>query len=197
MSTQSSSVVTRMVDRVFPRMPDFYGLINAQCDQVCAAMDVFVEFMETGEQAAGERVRAMEKDGDDLKARNMGVLSRAFCNTDGSRGYLSCDCHHRRDPELRKDHGARGRGVGDSNRTTTWRTWRACCATAATRCVKAMPSLPPSPPPRIPTPPPRGRLSATPRRSTAPPSRNSSMPMSTSRRSATRPTRPRPTRCVM
>jgi uncharacterized protein len=78
MSTQSSSVVTRMVDRVFPRMPDFYGLINAQCDLVCAAMDVFVDFMETGDQATGDRVRAMEKEGDDLKARNMGILSRAF-----------------------------------------------------------------------------------------------------------------------
>jgi len=78
MSEQSNSVVTRLVDRVFPRMPDFYGLISSQCDLVCEAMDVFVTFMETGDRAAGERVRAMEKEGDDLKARNMGVLSRAF-----------------------------------------------------------------------------------------------------------------------
>jgi uncharacterized protein Yka (UPF0111/DUF47 family) len=78
MSAQSNSVVTRLVDRVFPRMPNFYGLINAQCELVCEAMDVFVAFMETGDQAAGERVRAMEKQGDDLKAHNMEILSRAF-----------------------------------------------------------------------------------------------------------------------
>ena len=78
MSAQSNSVVTRLVDRVFPRMPDFYGLINNQCELVCEAMDVFVDFMETGNKAAGERVRAMEKEGDELKAHNMGVLSRAF-----------------------------------------------------------------------------------------------------------------------
>jgi len=74
----SNSVVTRLVDRVFPRMPDFYGLINAQCDLICDAMNVFVEFMETGDPEIGARVRAMEKEGDDLKARNMEVLSRAF-----------------------------------------------------------------------------------------------------------------------
>jgi uncharacterized protein Yka (UPF0111/DUF47 family) len=77
MST-SNSAVARIVDRVFPRMPDFYGLISAQCDLVCEAMDVFVHYMETGDPHFGERVRALEKDGDDLKARNMEVLSRAF-----------------------------------------------------------------------------------------------------------------------
>lgn len=41
-------------------------------------MDVFVEFMETGDPATGKRVRAMEKDGDDLKARHMAILGRAF-----------------------------------------------------------------------------------------------------------------------
>jgi len=74
----SNSAVSRLVDRVFPRMPDFYGLINAQCDLVCQAMDVFVHYMETGDPQFGERVRAMEKEGDELKARNMEVLSRAF-----------------------------------------------------------------------------------------------------------------------
>lgn len=78
MSAQSNSVVTRLVDRVFPRMPDFYGLINSQCELVCEAMEVFVDFMETGDKAIGERVRAMEKEGDELKAGNMGILSRAF-----------------------------------------------------------------------------------------------------------------------
>lgn len=77
MST-SNSAVSRIVDRVFPRMPDFYGLINAQCELVCEAMDVFVDYMETGDPQLGERVRAMEKAGDELKANNMQVLSRAF-----------------------------------------------------------------------------------------------------------------------
>jgi uncharacterized protein Yka (UPF0111/DUF47 family) len=78
MTTNDQSVAARLVDRVFPRMPDFYGLLNAQCDLIYEAMETFVEFMETGDPGAGKRVRAMEKQGDELKAQNMRILSRAF-----------------------------------------------------------------------------------------------------------------------
>jgi uncharacterized protein Yka (UPF0111/DUF47 family) len=78
MSVSSDSVVTKLVDRVFPRMPDFYGLISAQSAQVCRAMDVFVEFMETGDIEIGNRVRAMEKEGDELKSKHMEILNHAF-----------------------------------------------------------------------------------------------------------------------
>ncbi len=78
MSETSSSVVARIVDRVFPRMPDFYGLINEQCELICDAMEVFVQFMETGDSKLGERVRAMEKRGDQLKSKQIDTLNRAF-----------------------------------------------------------------------------------------------------------------------
>jgi uncharacterized protein Yka (UPF0111/DUF47 family) len=78
MSSGSNSVITRLVDRVLPRMPDFYGLINTQCDQVCRSLDLFVKFMETGDPKLGEQVRLMEKEGDELKARNMSILNHAF-----------------------------------------------------------------------------------------------------------------------
>jgi len=78
MSGSSDSVVTKLVDRVFPRMPDFYGLINQQCDLIVKSMDVFVTFMETGDKEVGKQVRALEKEGDDLKSRHMAILSRAF-----------------------------------------------------------------------------------------------------------------------
>jgi uncharacterized protein Yka (UPF0111/DUF47 family) len=67
-----------MVDRVFPRMPDFYGLVNDQCRLVVEAMGVFAEFMATGDEQQGLRVRELEKRGDELKARNTEILSRAF-----------------------------------------------------------------------------------------------------------------------
>ena len=78
MSGGSNSVVAKLVDRVFPRMPDFYGLINEQCDLVCRSMDVFVGYMETGEPEQGDQVRHLEKEGDELKARQMAILNRAF-----------------------------------------------------------------------------------------------------------------------
>ena len=78
MSARSESTVIRLVNRVFPRMPDFYGLINDQCDLIVKAMDVFVEFMETGEMEIGNRVRALEKEGDELKSQRMEILNHAF-----------------------------------------------------------------------------------------------------------------------
>ncbi len=78
MGEKSDSVVTRLVDRVFPRMPDFYGLMNDQCDVLVEAMEAFVVYMEDGSEANALAVRALEKRGDELKARNIDVLNRAF-----------------------------------------------------------------------------------------------------------------------
>ena len=78
MSGNSDSIVTRLVDRVFPRMPDFYGLINAQCGLIVKSMDVFVRFMETGDMQIASQVRTLEKEGDELKSRQMAILNHAF-----------------------------------------------------------------------------------------------------------------------
>lgn len=79
MTEASKSVVTKMVDRVFPRMPDFYGLMNDQCDLLVSAMREFVDFMHTGDPAKGAHIAdVLEKQGDELKRRNMLVLGNAF-----------------------------------------------------------------------------------------------------------------------
>ncbi len=78
MSGSSNSIVTKLVDRVFPIMPDFYGLIGAQAEQVCQSLDVFVKFMESGDMEIGNEVRAKEKEGDELKAKHMEILNHAF-----------------------------------------------------------------------------------------------------------------------
>lgn len=78
MSGTSDSVVTRIVDRVFPRMPNFYALIDEQCDAAVAAMEAFVQFMETGDPEKATEVRRLEKSGDDLKDRNTDMLNKAF-----------------------------------------------------------------------------------------------------------------------
>ena len=75
MSGSADSVVTRLVDRVFPRMPDFFGMINEQCELVARSMDVFVRFMETGDKEIADQVRALEKEGDELKSKNMAILN--------------------------------------------------------------------------------------------------------------------------
>jgi len=79
MSGKPSGVVTKLIDRVFPQMPDFYGLINEQCDLLVEAMVEFVEFMETGDMAKGGNVaHVLEKRGDELKRRNLEILDTAF-----------------------------------------------------------------------------------------------------------------------
>jgi uncharacterized protein Yka (UPF0111/DUF47 family) len=67
-----------LVERVFPRAPDFHRLLDDQCDLAVEAMTVFVEFMEDGAPDKGVRVRELEHCGDDLKRRNMDELNRAF-----------------------------------------------------------------------------------------------------------------------
>ena len=79
MTGGSGNVVTKLVDRVFPRMPDFYGLMNDQCDLLVTAMEEFVEYMRTGDPNAGKQIASvLEKHGDELKRRNMQVLNKAF-----------------------------------------------------------------------------------------------------------------------
>jgi len=78
MSGKSNSVVFWLIGRVFPRMPDFYSLINEQCDLAVEVMSEFVAFMSSGNWDKALRVRKLEKRGDELKARNIDVLNRAF-----------------------------------------------------------------------------------------------------------------------
>ena len=49
MNGESNSLVSRLIDRVFPRMPDFYGLINEQCELAVEVMAEFVAFMSSGD----------------------------------------------------------------------------------------------------------------------------------------------------
>jgi len=77
-TNKPTSRFLRLVNRMFPRMPDFYGLLNDQCDLVVHAMDEFVAFMETGDTAKAKEVRRLEHEGDKLKARNIDVLNRSF-----------------------------------------------------------------------------------------------------------------------
>jgi len=79
MSGDSKSVVGKLVGRVFPRMPDFYGLMNDQCDLLVTTMLEFVDYMRTGDPTTGKRIASvLEKQGDELKRRNLQTLDEAF-----------------------------------------------------------------------------------------------------------------------
>lgn len=78
MNDKSKSTVTRLVDRVFPRMPDFYSLLNDQCDLLVEAMGAFIAYMEDASYERAHLIRVIEERGDEIKARNTDILNRAF-----------------------------------------------------------------------------------------------------------------------
>ncbi|MGD2056821.1 MAG: DUF47 family protein [Gammaproteobacteria bacterium] len=78
MNVTADSLFSRVVGRVFPRTPDFYSLLNEQCDLAVEAMECFVQFMERGDEGLAREVRGLEKRGDELKARNNDILNKAF-----------------------------------------------------------------------------------------------------------------------
>lgn len=73
-----NSVLARVVDRILPKTPDFFGLVDEQCDMAVATIDELVTFMETGSKKVGKHIREMEKEGDELKRRNIDFLNTAF-----------------------------------------------------------------------------------------------------------------------
>jgi uncharacterized protein Yka (UPF0111/DUF47 family) len=76
--SEGSSVVTRIVGRVFPRMPNFFAMLDEQCELAVQALDAFVEFMADGDVALAQKVRDLEHEADKVKDRNMDALSKAF-----------------------------------------------------------------------------------------------------------------------
>ena len=78
MSGSSNSAVGRLMDRVFPIMPDFFRMICDQADVAVRATGAFVRFMETGSDEALNEVRGLEKEADELKSRNIDALYQAF-----------------------------------------------------------------------------------------------------------------------
>ncbi len=74
----STSRFSRLLNAMFPRMPDFYGLLDDQSALAVRATAELVAFMETGDEVRATEVRRLEHEGDKLKARNIDVLHRSF-----------------------------------------------------------------------------------------------------------------------
>jgi uncharacterized protein Yka (UPF0111/DUF47 family) len=59
-------------------MPNFFHMLNEQCDLAVEAGEALVSFMRTGDEATAVRVRELEHQGDTVKNRNMDALNKAF-----------------------------------------------------------------------------------------------------------------------
>jgi len=78
MNTPVSLSLKKLIDKVIPPMPDFFSLINEQCELCVQTMCAFVVYMESGDTDKARLIRQLEKHGDALKQRNSKILNHAF-----------------------------------------------------------------------------------------------------------------------
>jgi uncharacterized protein Yka (UPF0111/DUF47 family) len=78
MPEHTPSIFKRLLDRVFPSMPDFFTLLAEQSAQVERTVALLVTFMETADEEIGLQIRREEHEADAVKIRNIQTLNEAF-----------------------------------------------------------------------------------------------------------------------
>ncbi|WP_313954209.1 DUF47 family protein [Accumulibacter sp.] len=74
----ASSFTRRIMQRVFPKVPDFFALLAAQSAHVNDAASLLVEYMGSDSQQASKKLVEAEREGDRHKVRNLTLLNEAF-----------------------------------------------------------------------------------------------------------------------
>jgi uncharacterized protein Yka (UPF0111/DUF47 family) len=75
---RDKSLPARILERFFPRTPDFFALLHEQSRQVVHTVTLLVRFMESGDAAIGEAIREDEHAADRVKMGNIHILNEAF-----------------------------------------------------------------------------------------------------------------------
>ncbi|MEO5331127.1 MAG: DUF47 family protein [Magnetococcus sp. YQC-5] len=92
----SSTTFSKLTNRVFPRMPNFYGLILDQCELANQAAALLEEYVQTGNKSRADQILKLEADAEAMRARNLDVLKNAFATPmdreDIYRAYTTVDC---------------------------------------------------------------------------------------------------------
>ncbi|TCJ13177.1 DUF47 family protein [Parasulfuritortus cantonensis] len=72
------SILHRVLDRVFPKSPDFFKLLADQAQQVTHTVNLLVDFMGTDDAEIGKQIRKDEHAADAVKVHNIHTLNEAF-----------------------------------------------------------------------------------------------------------------------
>lgn len=72
------SIFRRLFERVFPQMPDFFGLLTEQSVHAAHTVSLLVEFMEGGDPEVGKQIKQDEHEADRIKVRNIHILNESF-----------------------------------------------------------------------------------------------------------------------
>lgn len=75
---KSPSIVHRVLDRFFPKAPDFFSLLSHQAEQVTHTVNLLVDYMGTGDREIGKLIKRDEHEADAIKVQNLHTLNEAF-----------------------------------------------------------------------------------------------------------------------
>jgi len=78
MTKASKTMLAMILDRVFPKVPDFYLMLTEQNIQVAHTVDLLVKYMESGDASIAEALKADVHAADKIKVRNIHELNDAF-----------------------------------------------------------------------------------------------------------------------
>jgi uncharacterized protein Yka (UPF0111/DUF47 family) len=74
----SKTLLARILDKVFPKIPDFFQMLTEQNIKVALTVDLLVEYMERGESTVAEQLKQNVHEADEIKVRNLHELNEAF-----------------------------------------------------------------------------------------------------------------------
>ena len=78
MSGSANNPLSKVVSRIFPKVPDFYAMLSDQSALAVKSAQALVTYTETGNEEFAELVRSLEHEADDVKDRNLSALNEAF-----------------------------------------------------------------------------------------------------------------------
>jgi uncharacterized protein Yka (UPF0111/DUF47 family) len=78
MTDASKTLLARILDRVFPKIPDFFHMLTEQTIMVAKTVNLLVEYMEHGDPKVAELLKQDVHEADIIKMRNLHELNDAF-----------------------------------------------------------------------------------------------------------------------
>ena len=78
MTEASKTLLAMILDRVFPKVPDFFHMLTEQNIKVAHTVNLLVEYMEHGDPAVADALKLDVHEADLIKARNLHELNDAF-----------------------------------------------------------------------------------------------------------------------
>jgi uncharacterized protein Yka (UPF0111/DUF47 family) len=77
-SEAKKTMLAMILDRVFPKIPDFFQMLTEQNIKVAYTVDLLVEYMERGDPVVADALKQNVHEADLIKVRNLHELNDAF-----------------------------------------------------------------------------------------------------------------------